>query len=150
MMKKLKMANTITQRVVYILLLNFLFSTVHVVAAQKICNGICFTNITLQNGMNIKENNCCRNMNKIKPLNLTSPKNKKEFSKNKCDYNIIFNTGFTFIIPKTDKFKIVLTKIKITNLSLKQKQHQIYIGIKNSIFFDTTPPIFIIVSSFLI
>ena len=146
MKKKLKISQKRRKRNGIILLIIFLLSSTLVAFPQSKCIGSC-SNISVEsNCCSVKEDTCCDmmeiNINNSHPCEM-------EVNDNSCDYIIDVEDNFTFVVPKTTNSIIELSEIKNVILDTVLEKPQTFSLVRNNII-DSTPPIFITISSFLI
>jgi hypothetical protein len=150
MNKSLNISQVVRKRIALVLLLNFILTTILFSFPNEECNAMCTVTNQSHSCSKRETKNCSCDMSNMKGNINLSHQNNKEFSKESCDYKFTLNDGYTFLVPKTEESKIVLTTISIIDISIVQDNQKNHNNITKNIVFDTGPPIYIIVSSYLI
>lgn len=146
MYKSIKISQLRRKRIAIILLSNFLFSTILFGFPQSKCDGMCSTQVELHQCSDMKEMTCCDMMDMN---NTNSTPCGMEISDNSCDYIIDTVEDFTFVVPKTIDTNIELFEITSIIINDIEKTPFLFIKSQNTLF-NSSPPIYLTVSSFLI
>ena len=147
MNKPLKISQLTRKRTALLLLVNFFFSTFSFAYPLQECDGLCSLDIESHQCSEMVEMTCCDMMGMNDNDNSTPCG--MEITKNSCEFELNIIDNFTFIVPKTVDSKIVLSEISSTNINVDQNISDSFI-LSQNIIPDVSPPIYLIVSSFLI
>lgn len=134
------------KKIAAILLINFLFSTVLFAFPQQKCDGKCSIDSDSHKCSDRKEMTCCDMMDKNQ---LKQNSFEMEISAKCCNNKIELIKELTLVIPKTVDTKSVLIEITDVLVNCDDKQFSPNIISQNAIP-NTSPPIFLTKSSFLI
>ena len=146
MINQLKISQLRRKRIAAILLINFLFSTFLFAFPQSKCDGMCSLEVESHQCSEMKEMTCCDMMDMN---NSNSTPCGMEITDNSCDYMIEAIDDFTFVVPKTIDTEIELPEIEHIFLSDIENTPQFIIVSQNTIL-NSSPPIYLNISSFLI
>jgi hypothetical protein len=143
---QLKISQLRRKRIATILLINFLFSTILFAFPQSKCDGMCSIEVESHQCADMKEMTCCEMMDMN---NTNSTPCGMEITDNSCDYMIDAIDDITFLVPKTIDTSIELLEIAHIILNEIEKTPDFFIKSQNTLL-NSSPPIYITISSFLI
>ncbi|MCW8849050.1 MAG: hypothetical protein OQJ81_03650 [Melioribacteraceae bacterium] len=128
------------------MLANFILSTILFTFPQSRCDGMCSIEVESHQCSDIKEMTCCDMMDMN---NTNSTPCGMEITDNSCDYIIDVIDDITFLVPKTIDTNIELLEIALIITSDIEKTPRLLIKSQNTLL-DSSPPIYLAISSFLI
>jgi hypothetical protein len=143
---QLKISQLRRKRIAIILLANFLLSTILFAFPQSKCDGMCSIEAESHQCSDMMEMTCCDMMDMN---NSNSTPCEMEITDNSCDYMIDAIDDFTFVVPKTIDTNIELPEIADIIISDIEKTPRFLVKSQNTIL-DSSPPIYLTISSFLI
>lgn len=128
------------------MLINFLSSTVLFAFPQSKCDGMCSIEIESHKCADMNEMTCCDMMDMN---NSNSIPCEMEITDNSCDYMIDAIDDITFLVPKTIDINIELSEIAHILINDIEKTPDFFFKSQNTLL-NSSPPIYITISSFLI
>ena len=146
MHNQLKISQLRRKRIAAFMLINFLFSTILFAFPQSKCDGMCSIEVESHQCSDMNEMTCCEMMDMN---NTNSTPCGMEITDNSCDYIIDAIDDITFLVPKTIDTNIELLEIAHIIIKDIEKTPHFFIISQNTIL-DSSPPIYLTISSFLI